>query len=305
MCSVRVHEGPWQKVLPKLAANAYDLIFYDPLNISPRQGNLKHRKKSDGSPKHLNLGVLRCSRSLGFPFFPTDDGSDFRQLKNMAEILCPAADILERSSSTKVGASRFVSLRHSSHELRGKFMVESPISDAQKAVSSHSNFHMRNPHFLCNLVQLFHSLTIICKVWHDLRWFEVLQTVETWWRGCPVRYIPQDASPSWNQDEEDVGLSISKNTQPSCNLPGKTMAFEFESVWLEVANNFGSQPLSWPKFLRWVTGNVMGHCTMDPCNCRSAWTACCCWWLLLFIPDIYTRQKANIPEHHLLIGAPL
>ena len=168
VCSVRVHEGPWQKVLPKLAANTYDLIFYDPLNISPRQGNLKHRKKSDGSPKHLNLGVLRCSRSLGFPFFPTDDGSDFRQLKNMAEILCPAADILERSSSTKVGASRFVSLRHSSHELRGKFMVESPISDAQKAVSSHSNFHMRNPHFLCNLVQLFHSLTI-CKVWHDLR----------------------------------------------------------------------------------------------------------------------------------------
>lgn len=44
------------------------------------------------------------------------------------------------------------------------------------------------------------------------------------------------------------------------------MAFEFESVWLEVANNFGSQPLSWPKFLRWVTGNVMGHCTMDPFN---------------------------------------
>lgn len=69
MCSVRVHEGPWQKVLPKLAANAYDLIFYDPLNISPRQGNPRHRKKSDGSPKHLNLGVLRCSRSLGFPLF--------------------------------------------------------------------------------------------------------------------------------------------------------------------------------------------------------------------------------------------
>ena len=148
----------------------------------------------------------------------------------MAEISCPAADILERSSSTKVGASRFVSLRHSSHELRGKFMVESPISDAQKAVSSHSNFHMRNPHFLCNLMQLFHSLTIICKLWHDLRWFEVLQTVETWWRGCPVRYIPQDSSPSWNQDEEDeedVGLSISKNTQPSCNLPGKN-----NGVWV-------------------------------------------------------------------------
>ena len=36
LCSMRVHEGPWQKVMPKLSANSYDLIFYDPLNITPR-----------------------------------------------------------------------------------------------------------------------------------------------------------------------------------------------------------------------------------------------------------------------------
>ncbi|CAJ1416505.1 unnamed protein product [Effrenium voratum] len=34
--SVHVHEGPWQKILPSLPAESYDLIFYDPLNISPR-----------------------------------------------------------------------------------------------------------------------------------------------------------------------------------------------------------------------------------------------------------------------------
>lgn len=31
-----VHQGPWQKVMPALPPNAYDLVFYDPLNISPR-----------------------------------------------------------------------------------------------------------------------------------------------------------------------------------------------------------------------------------------------------------------------------
>ena len=36
--TIRVHEGPWQKVLPTLPAQAYDLLFYDPLNISPRPG---------------------------------------------------------------------------------------------------------------------------------------------------------------------------------------------------------------------------------------------------------------------------
>ena len=74
VCSVRVHEGPWQKVLPKLAANAYDLIFYDPLNISPRQGNPRHRKKSDGlklrcnnSRRHLEVvhTVLKLSWHIG------------------------------------------------------------------------------------------------------------------------------------------------------------------------------------------------------------------------------------------------
>lgn len=34
--SVHVHDGPWQKILATLPANSYDLIFYDPLNISPR-----------------------------------------------------------------------------------------------------------------------------------------------------------------------------------------------------------------------------------------------------------------------------
>lgn len=50
VCSVRVHEGPWQKVLPKLAANAYDLIFYDPLNISPRYIGEKQLYESWGLP---------------------------------------------------------------------------------------------------------------------------------------------------------------------------------------------------------------------------------------------------------------
>ena len=31
-----VHEGPWQKILPELPAQSYNLLFYDPLNISPR-----------------------------------------------------------------------------------------------------------------------------------------------------------------------------------------------------------------------------------------------------------------------------
>lgn len=50
VCSVRVHEGAWQKVLPKLAANAYDLIFYDPLNISPRYIGEKQLYESWGLP---------------------------------------------------------------------------------------------------------------------------------------------------------------------------------------------------------------------------------------------------------------
>eukprot|EP00435_Cladocopium_sp_Y103_P031159 s793_g7.t2 len=50
VCSIRVHEGPWQKVLPKLAANAYDLIFYDPLNISPRYIGEKQLYESWGLP---------------------------------------------------------------------------------------------------------------------------------------------------------------------------------------------------------------------------------------------------------------
>eukprot|EP00434_Breviolum_minutum_P019879 symbB.v1.2.017541.t1/scaffold1371.1/size209032/13 len=50
LCSMRVHEGPWQKVMPKLSANSYDLIFYDPLNITPRYIGEKQLYESWGLP---------------------------------------------------------------------------------------------------------------------------------------------------------------------------------------------------------------------------------------------------------------
>eukprot|EP00931_Biecheleriopsis_adriatica_P046374 TRINITY_DN26620_c0_g1_i1.p1 TRINITY_DN26620_c0_g1~~TRINITY_DN26620_c0_g1_i1.p1 ORF type:complete len:498 (-),score=98.64 TRINITY_DN26620_c0_g1_i1:46-1467(-) len=34
--AMRVHEGPWQQVMPTLAQGNYDLVFYDPFNINPR-----------------------------------------------------------------------------------------------------------------------------------------------------------------------------------------------------------------------------------------------------------------------------
>ena len=83
VCSVRVHEGPWQKVLPKLSENSYDLIFYDPLNISPR------------SPR------------TGCPVV-------FLMISTWPVL----SDTLANSSSMNLGASQFVSLKHSSMELR-------------------------------------------------------------------------------------------------------------------------------------------------------------------------------------------
>lgn len=45
-----VHEGPWQKILPELPAQSYNLLFYDPLNISPRYIGEQQRFENWGLP---------------------------------------------------------------------------------------------------------------------------------------------------------------------------------------------------------------------------------------------------------------
>ncbi|CAE7713143.1 gamt-a [Symbiodinium sp. CCMP2592] len=45
-----VHEGPWQKILPELPAQSYNLLFYDPLNISPRYIGEQQRFETWGLP---------------------------------------------------------------------------------------------------------------------------------------------------------------------------------------------------------------------------------------------------------------
>ena len=183
--------------------------------------NHPRKKKHGWFPKGpcLKIGLIQVVRPSVLLFFNVFQLIDLPVSDEQGYILlCPSADISERSSSTKVGASQRVSLRHSSHDLRGKWISGIPnLFDAKHRSTVWqviSTFTRGNHHFLfhdiqsCATVSFFDHIQGLALL--DMIWgFTDCCDLVAWL--FSTQYPTGLLSVSHG---EDVAFSISMDTQP-------------------------------------------------------------------------------------------